>query len=95
MHLGAYSSIFSDAASVAEPLHGADTEEVTLSESGVILRFLLRFIYRQPPPLNNEAFTTLYELANVAEKYEVYAAIPACQAALRYVVTVFISKCAN
>ncbi|TFK64789.1 hypothetical protein BDN72DRAFT_774133, partial [Pluteus cervinus] len=62
----------------------AGREEVILSESGYTLDLLFRFVYPQRyPDLEGIAIGVLSELADAAEKYEVYAAILGCKMAMK------------
>jgi len=55
------------------------SEVVLLSESSAVLDLLLQFMYRQrQPDLGGVDFDILAELAEAAEKHEVYAAMTVC-----------------
>ncbi|KAJ4465990.1 hypothetical protein C8J55DRAFT_565993 [Lentinula edodes] len=59
-------------------------EIVRLSESSSTLEILFQFVYPQRhPSLDKLAFEELLEVAEAAEKYEVYGALSACHLILR------------
>jgi hypothetical protein len=70
-----------------------DKEIVPLTESSAILELLFQFVYpRQLPDIHKvQPFTSLMELAEAAEKYEVYPAINACKIRMRLVTITFHS----
>ena len=62
------------------------SEVVHLDESSTVLDLLLQFMYRQrQPDLGEINFQTLAELAEAAEKYEVYSAMTVCSMHMGYV----------
>jgi hypothetical protein len=62
------------------------SEVVYLDESSAVLDLLLQFMYRQrQPDLEEVDFQTLSELAEAAEKYEVYSAMTVCSIHMGYV----------
>ena len=62
------------------------THSVDLEESSEVLDLLLQFMWRQTQPdLTSVNFEILAPLSEAAEKYEVFAAIPACKTGMRYV----------
>ena len=55
-------------------------EEVQLTETAEILELLFQYCYpRRGPSLNSLPFTTVKELAESVEKYQVYAALEPCK----------------
>lgn len=69
-----------------EGLTIADKELVELTEAADVLELLFQFIYpRRQPDLLNIEFVLLAEIAEAAEKYEVYAAMNTCHSRMRYV----------
>jgi hypothetical protein len=61
-------------------------EVVKLSESSVVLELLFQFCYPQRhPDLELAEFDVLAELAEAAEKYEVFPAMTMCNIRMRYV----------
>ncbi|KIK55283.1 hypothetical protein GYMLUDRAFT_48009 [Collybiopsis luxurians FD-317 M1] len=59
-------------------------EVVNLPETSETLEFLFQFVYPQRhPSLDRLGFEKLLELAEAAEKYEVYGALTACHLTLR------------
>lgn len=81
--LEAYSEGF-----VAPPSGNGDfmVETVELSETYDVLQLLLQFMRKQrQPDIKNIEFRLLADLAEAAEKYEVYAAIQLCHIYMRYV----------
>ncbi|KAJ7646071.1 hypothetical protein DFH06DRAFT_1300846 [Mycena polygramma] len=76
-HLEVHSDVFADAASATLPENGKD-EVVQLSETSAVLEVLFQYMYRQPQPnLQLVEFATFAGVAEAAEKYVVYAALPA------------------
>ena len=72
-----------DAISVASD-NADDTEVVHLSESSAVLDLLLQYMYRQrQPDLADVEFPILADLAEAAEKYEVYSAMTICNVHMR------------
>lgn len=62
-------------------------EIVRLSESSSTLEILFQFVYPQRhPSLDKLAFEELLEVAEAAEKYEVYGALSACHLILRWII---------
>lgn len=62
-------------------------ETVPLTETAATLDLLLQYMYLQPQPdLSAVSFEELAGLAEAAEKYQVYAAIPICKVHMEYVV---------
>ncbi|KAJ6535803.1 hypothetical protein DFH09DRAFT_931673 [Mycena vulgaris] len=77
-NLEVHSDIFADAAHSTRPTVGGDDEVVQLSEGSAVLDLLFQFMSRQPQPvLKDVEFTTFAGLAEAAEKYVVYSALPA------------------
>ena len=75
---------------------GSDKEgnEVFLPEKGYILDLLFRFVYpHHYPELVSLKIDILSQLADAAEKYEVYGAISLCKATMQYVVLPKPSSC--
>jgi hypothetical protein len=65
-------------------------EIVHLSERSTVLDLLLQYMYRQrQPDLEKVDFQILAELAEAAEKYEVYSAMTVCNIHMRYVQLAF------
>lgn len=59
-------------------------ETVHLSESSAVLGLLLQYMYRQrQPDLTHVEFRILADLAEAAEKYEVYSAMTVCSMHMR------------
>ncbi|KAF5360235.1 hypothetical protein D9757_012890 [Collybiopsis confluens] len=59
-------------------------EVVKLPETASTLEYLFQFVYPQRhPSLDRLGFAQLIELAEAAEKYEVYGALTACHLTLR------------
>ena len=55
----------------------SDNEVVALTETSTVLEILLQYMYRQPQPdLERVDFETLAGVAEAAEKYQVFAAMP-------------------
>jgi hypothetical protein len=76
-HLEVHSDIFADAANATQPDNEAE-EVVNLSESSAVLDLLFQYMYRQPQPdLKSVDFPIFAGLAEAAEKYVVYSALPA------------------
>ncbi|KIM92257.1 hypothetical protein PILCRDRAFT_83487 [Piloderma croceum F 1598] len=64
-----------------------DTEFIHLSENSVVLDLLLQYMYRQrQPDLADIKFPILADLAEAAEKYEVYSAMTICNVHMRYAI---------
>ncbi|TFK64781.1 hypothetical protein BDN72DRAFT_901264 [Pluteus cervinus] len=64
-----------------------ELEQVNLSERGYILDLLFQFVYPQRyPDATSLAIDILSELADAAEKYEVYGAISACNIVMRFTI---------
>ncbi|KII94583.1 hypothetical protein PLICRDRAFT_96319 [Plicaturopsis crispa FD-325 SS-3] len=60
-------------------------ETVPLTETAATLDLLLQYMYLQPQPdLSTVSFEELAGLAEAAEKYQVYAAIPICKVHMEY-----------
>ncbi|TFK58210.1 hypothetical protein BDN72DRAFT_866133, partial [Pluteus cervinus] len=60
-----------------------EREEVNLSERGYILDLLFHFVYpHRYPDIEGVTIRVLSELADGAEKYEVYSAISVCNLAM-------------
>ena len=84
----------SNLASVSEgfsPPPGTDSRDeiVPLTESGDTLELLFQFMYpRRQPDLKKMEFKQLAELAEAAEKYQVFAAMGVCNIYMRYVTRV-------
>ncbi|KAK7057860.1 hypothetical protein R3P38DRAFT_2843401 [Favolaschia claudopus] len=75
MNLKVHSEIFSNASDATIP---ENTEVVDLTESSDVLDLLFQYMYRQPQPnLKPVQFRVLLGLAEAAEKYVVYSALPA------------------
>lgn len=67
-------------------------EIVRLTEDGATLDLLFQYMYPQrQPDLSMIAFKRLAELAEAAEKYQVYAAMEICRVRMGYVVFVPLS----
>jgi len=65
-----------------------DTEIVHLSESSAVLDLLLQYMHRQrQPDLTDVEFPILADLAEAAEKYEVYSAMTICNVHMRFAIT--------
>ncbi|KAJ7476727.1 hypothetical protein FB451DRAFT_1087369 [Mycena latifolia] len=81
-----HSDIFADAASSTRPENG--DEIVRLSEASDVLDVLFQYMYRQPQPdLRGLKFDVCARLAEAAEKYVVYSAVPATKLRLRDSIT--------
>ncbi|TFK64139.1 hypothetical protein BDN72DRAFT_802489 [Pluteus cervinus] len=64
-----------------------ELEQVNLSERGYILDLLFQFAYPQRyPDVKSLAVDILSELADAAEKYEVYGAISVCDIVMRFTI---------
>lgn len=75
-HLEVHSTVFAD----AEAFATASMDPVDLEETSEVLDILLQFMSRQTQPdLTSLDFDILVSLSEAAEKYEVFAAIPACK----------------
>ncbi|KAJ6477015.1 hypothetical protein C8R45DRAFT_833661, partial [Mycena sanguinolenta] len=75
-HLEVHSDVFYNAANATCPENG--TEIVHLQESSDVLDLLFQYTYRQPQPdLRPLEFPVLMGLAEAAEKYVIYSALPA------------------
>ena len=62
------------------------TEIVPLTENGDTLDLLFQFMYpRRQPDLTDVEFKQLAELAEAAEKYQVFTAMASCNVCMRYV----------
>ncbi|KAJ6477044.1 hypothetical protein C8R45DRAFT_369323 [Mycena sanguinolenta] len=73
-----HSDIFADAANATVRIETEDNEPVKLSETSAVLDLLFQYMYRQPQPnLQPVDFQVCAELAEAAEKYVVYSALPA------------------
>ncbi|KAJ7744578.1 hypothetical protein B0H16DRAFT_1322069 [Mycena metata] len=76
-HLEVHSDVFADAENATLPANGAD-EVVVLSETSSVLDVLFQYMYRQPQPnLQLVEFSVFAGVAEAAEKYMVYSALPA------------------
>ena len=63
-----------------------NSEVVHLDKSSTVLDLLLQFMYHQcQPDLGEINFQMLAELAEAAEKYEVYSAMTVCSMHMGYV----------
>ncbi|KZP33083.1 hypothetical protein FIBSPDRAFT_1036239 [Athelia psychrophila] len=85
-NLEVHSDIFAAADSIAtESAGNAKADEVVpLSEHSSVLELLLQYMYRQPQPdLKAVEFEKLADLAEAAEKYQVFAAIAICNVFMR------------
>jgi hypothetical protein len=82
-----HSETFAAADAISAATGAVDNSEiVSLSENSQTLDLLLQFMYRQrQPDLAVVDFKTLTELAEAAEKYEVYSAMAICHVHMRYV----------
>ncbi|KZV62484.1 hypothetical protein PENSPDRAFT_247767 [Peniophora sp. CONT] len=59
-------------------------EIVSLSESSAVLDIILQYIYPSPPcHLDGLPFTTLYQVAEAAEKYQMFAVMEICRILLQ------------
>ncbi|KAJ7770352.1 hypothetical protein B0H14DRAFT_349951 [Mycena olivaceomarginata] len=78
-HLEVHSDVFADAALAnATRPDNAGGEIVKLSETSAVLDLLFQYMYRQPQPdLKSVEFPVFAGLAEAAEKYVVYSALPA------------------
>ncbi|KAJ7744594.1 hypothetical protein B0H16DRAFT_1889566 [Mycena metata] len=77
-NLEVHSPVFASAQSSTRPESGQ--EVVELSESSDTLELLFQFMYPQPQPdLQALEFSTFADLAEAAEKYEVYSALTLCR----------------
>ncbi|KAF8149795.1 hypothetical protein K438DRAFT_1988708 [Mycena galopus ATCC 62051] len=75
-HLEVHSDVFANASSATRPENGDET--VHLEESSDVLDLLFQYMYRQPQPdLQLVPFSVFMGLAEAAEKYVVYSALPA------------------
>jgi len=82
-NLELHSDVFADAANATSTDSGND-EPVELSESSAVLDLLFQYMYRQPQPnLQPVDFSVFAGLAEAAEKYVVYAALPAVMARMK------------
>ncbi|KZP08006.1 hypothetical protein FIBSPDRAFT_939222 [Athelia psychrophila] len=85
-NLEVHSDIFAAADSIAtESAGNAKADDVVpLSEHSSVLELLLQYMYRQPQPdLKAVEFEKLADLAEAAEKYQVFSAIAICNVFMR------------
>ena len=89
-----HSETFAAADAISAATGAVDNSEiVSLSENSATLDLLLQFMYRQrQPDLAVVAFEILSELAEAAEKYEVYSAMSMCYVHMRYVCYLDLSR---
>ena len=89
-----HSETFAAADAISAATGAVDNSEiVSLSENSATLDLLLQFMYRQrQPDLAIVAFEILSELAEAAEKYEVYSAMAMCHVHMRYVCYLDLSR---
>ncbi|KAF6741714.1 hypothetical protein DFP72DRAFT_941909 [Ephemerocybe angulata] len=74
---GGFPPVQSGGLSVSEPVH--------LAEPSSVLDLLFPFIYpERQPEIEDMSFKAVIELAEAAEKYQVYSAMLACRMCLRY-----------
>lgn len=80
-NLSLLSNIFADADAVGGfPAAQPNADEVTLTETAAVLELLFQFMYRRAQPdVTKLEFALLSELAEAAEKYEVFPAMQVCQ----------------
>ncbi|KAJ6477009.1 hypothetical protein C8R45DRAFT_368864 [Mycena sanguinolenta] len=85
-HLEVHSDVFANAANATRPENG--NEIVHLPESADVLDVLFQYMYRQPQPdLRLVKFPVFIGLAEAAEKYVVYSALPAIMIQIQQHVT--------
>jgi hypothetical protein len=83
-NLSAHSTIFADADGISTL--STEPEVVLLTETADVLGLLLKFMYRQAPPIFNDVcFATIADLAKAAEKYEIVAAMHTIEKNMKYV----------
>jgi hypothetical protein len=77
MNLEMHSEGFAAAGECTIP---ASSEALDLPETAAVLELLLQYMYRQPQPdLTQVKFVDLSDLAEAAEKYQVYPAMEICK----------------
>ena len=68
----------------AAELDTHDSKPVCFSENAAILELLFQFCYpKRHPDLETVKFEVLAQLAEAAEKYEVYAAMSVCKICMK------------
>lgn len=81
-----YLALYCDAFPAAESVTIDQNEVVQMSESSEVVSLLIKFMHRgHPPDLSNVSFEILAALAEAADKYVVFTAIPICKAKMRWV----------
>lgn len=84
--------VHSDGFAAADSISQAsslENEVVELSESSAVLELLLQFMYRQTQPdLREIEFDLMAEVAETAEKYQVYSAMGTCQLLMEWVIPI-------
>jgi hypothetical protein len=81
-----HSDGFAAAEAASRTSSSEDEETVTLTESTAVLELLLQYMYRQPQPdLQKVDFKILAEVAEAAEKYQVYSATYICKILMKCV----------
>jgi hypothetical protein len=86
MNLKVHSDIFANADNATRPEN--DDEIVHLEESSDALDLLFQYMYRQPQPnLQLVEFPVFIRLAEAAEKYVVYSALPVIMIRMKCVCT--------
>ncbi|KAJ7646060.1 hypothetical protein DFH06DRAFT_1332994 [Mycena polygramma] len=83
-NLELHSDIFAAAADTTQREHRDNEDIVYLSEGADVLDLLFQYMYRQPQPvLQKMEFGVCARLAEAAEKYLVYSAMPAANLRMR------------
>lgn len=78
-----HSQVFADAG--GSTVGTVDDEVVYLTETSSVLELMFQYMYLQPQPdLREVEWTVMKELAEAAEKYEIYSAIGVCSHRMRY-----------
>lgn len=84
-NMNSHAEGFAAADAVSEG-HSTKNEIVPLSETSATLELLLQYMYDQhQPDLEQVNFETLACLAEAAEKYQVYHAMPICRTMMKWV----------
>lgn len=74
----------------AAPDMASTEEKIPLPENAATLELLFQYCYpRRGPNLRQLSCTTISELAEAVEKYQVYMALEPCRNRMEYVVFIF------